>query len=110
VDPGVLQRRGGVRCIERASVTRMCVLRKTGHMTMPSIEASWMKSSITEYHDNIKTIGTTIHSSIATVVNLFTLSFLELPVLGASRNHYFYKRVTASGNRFPLTIGIIKPQ
>jgi hypothetical protein len=76
---------------------------------MPSIEASWMKSSITEYHDNIKTIGTPTHSSIVAVVNLFTLSFLEPPVLGTSRNHYFYRRVTASGNRYPLMVGVIKP-
>jgi hypothetical protein len=27
------------------------------------------------------------------VVNLFSLTFLEPPMLGASRNHHFYRRV-----------------
>jgi hypothetical protein len=32
--------------------------------------------------------------SIVTVVNLFNIVFLEPPVLEASINHYFYRRVT----------------
>jgi hypothetical protein len=38
---------------------------------------------------------TLVHkSSIATIVNLFALTFLEPSVLGVSRNNLFYRRVT----------------
>jgi hypothetical protein len=56
---------------------------------MPSIEVSWMKPSITEYNDNIKTIGTPTHSSIVAVVNLFplTVGVIKPPVKIISTKH-----------------------
>jgi hypothetical protein len=60
------------------------------------------------------------------VVNLFTVTFFVTASARASRNHHFHRRVTknrqwksiftdgrcnktASGNRFSLAVGIIKP-
>jgi hypothetical protein len=65
-------------------------------------------------------------SSIVAVVNLFTVAFFVTASARASRNHHFYRWVTenrqwksifpggrrnktASGNRFSLAVGVIKP-